>query len=185
VTWRQLAALLDPRRLVFIDESGSHIGMVRTHAWAPVGERAHGQALRNRGNATTMIGAIALDGIRSMMTIEGPTTAEVFDAFVELMLVPALKPGDVVVLDNVGAHKPTRILQRIMDAGASFLFLPPYSPDLNPIEMMWSKLKGLLRSAGALTRDTLDAAIAAAMERVTLSDLLGWFTHCGYRAQAA
>jgi len=83
------------------------------------------------------------------------------------MLVPALKPGDIVVLDNAGAHKPAHILQRIMDPGASFLFLPPYSPDLNPIEMMWSKLKGLLRSAGAPTRETLDTAIAAAMKRVS------------------
>lgn len=184
MTWRQLLAWIDPSRLVFIDESGSHIGMTRTRAWAPIGERAHGQAPRNRGNATTMIGALALDGIRALMTIEGPTTAEVFDAYVEHMLVPALKPGDIVVLDNVGAHKPVRILQRIMDAGASFLFLPPYSPDMNPIEMMWSKLKGLLRSAGALTRETLDDAIAASMKHITLSDALGWFGHCGYRQPA-
>jgi hypothetical protein len=144
-----------------------------------------GQALRNRGNATAMIGAIALNGIRLMMTSEVPTTPEVFEAFVEHMQVPALKPGDIVVQDNVGAHTPARLLQRIMDAGASSLFLPPYSPDPYPIEMMWTKLTGLLCAAGALTREALDAAIAAAMERVTLSDLLGWFTHCGDRAQAA
>lgn len=154
--------------------------MTRKHAWAPRGLRAHAKAIRNRGNATTMIGALALDGIRALMTIEGGTTGDVFEAFVEHMLIPELKRGDIVVLDNVGAHKPARILARIEAAGACVLFLPPYSPDLNPIEMLWSKLKALLRATGASTREALDDAIAAAMTKITLDDALGWFTHAGY-----
>jgi transposase len=154
--------------------------MVREWGRGPAGERVHGHAPRNRGTSTTMLGAVALDGIRAIMTIEGATTAEVFEAFVRHLLVPALRPGDVVVLDNVGAHKPPYILDLIRAAGAQVLFLPPYAPDLNPIEMMWSKLKGLLRTFGARTVEQLDQAIAWAMERISAQDIAGWFNHAGY-----
>src|SRR5262245_50972896 len=122
-----------------------------------------------------MLGAIALDGIRALMAIEGGTSANVFEAFVRHMLLPKLKPGDIVVLANVGAHKPQHILDLIRAAGAHVLFLPPYSPDLNPIEMMWSKLKALLKKASARTREALDAAIAHAMDFISLEDITGWF----------
>ena len=127
-----------------------------------------------------MIGALALDGLRTMMTIEGPTTADVFEAFVDHMLIPELKEGDVVVLDNVGAHKPERIAEKIRAAGAHVIFLPPYSPDLNPIEPCWGKLKGTLKSIGAITRRSLDDAIAHGMSLITPQDAAAWFRHCGY-----
>jgi transposase len=175
--------LLDPSRLIFLDESGSHIAMTRAYARAPRGERAQGWVPRNRGRALTMIGALDCRGLRTLMTVEGATTAAVFEAFVERFLVPELKPGDIVVLDNVGAHKPVTIRRRIEAAGASVLFLPPYSPDLNPIELCWSKLKSLLQHAEARTREDLDKAIAEAMSAITPQDALSWFHHCGYGAQ--
>lgn len=178
-----LIPLIEPSRLVFIDESGSHIAMTREYARAPRGERVQGWVPRNRGRVLTMLGAMDCRGLRTLMTIEGATTAEVFEAFVEHFLVPELKPGDVVVLDNVGAHKPMGIRHRIEAAGASVLFLPPYSPDLNPIELCWSKFKGLLQHAEARTRDELDKAIAEAMTAITPQDAMGWFRHCGYWAQ--
>jgi transposase len=178
-----LTSLIDPSRLVFLDESGCHIAMTREYARSPRGERAPGHVPRNRGRALTMVGALDCRGLRTLMTIEGATTAEVFEAFVEHFLVPELKPGDVVVLDNVGAHKPVSIRHRIEAAGASVLFLPPYSPDLNPIEPCWSKFKSLLQHAEARSREELDKAIAEAMTAITPQDAVGWFRHCGYRAQ--
>jgi transposase len=171
---------LDPSRLVFIDEAGSHIAMTREYARAPRGERAHGSVPRNAGTVTTMIGALDLGGVRAMMTVEGATDAEVFETFVERLLAPKLHPGDIVVLDNVGAHRTERVRELIRAAGASVLYLPPYSPDMNPIELCWSKLKGLLREFGARTRNALDAAIRRAMDLIDRHDAAGWFRHCGY-----
>lgn len=157
--------------------------MTRDYARALRGERAHGRVPRNRGTVTTMIGAMGLQGVRALMTVEGATDGEVFETFVEHVLVPKLSAGDIVILDNVGAHKPPSVLKRIRDAGAHVMFLPPYSPDLNPIEPCWAKLKQLLKKFEALTVATLDAAIARAVELITPDDARGWFTHCGYRAQ--
>jgi transposase len=157
--------------------------MTREYARGPRGERVQGHVPRNRGTVTTMIGAMGIDGVRAMMTVEGATDAEVFEAFVTHLLVPKLKPGDIVVLDNVGAHKPEGALTRIRAAGARVLFLPPYSPDLNPIECCWSKVKAFLRKFEALTVASLDAAIAGATELITASDARGWFAHCGYSVQ--
>ncbi|MGO9063103.1 MAG: transposase, partial [Myxococcaceae bacterium] len=128
------------------------------------------------------IGGVHETGAGSM-TIEGPTTADVFEAFVDHMLIPELKEGDVVVLDNVGAHKPERIAEKIRAAGAHVLFLPPYSPDLNPIEPCWGKLKGTLKSISATTRRALDDAIAHGMSLITPQDAAAWFHHCGYGGQ--
>lgn len=172
---------IDPKHLVFLDEAGSHIAMTRDWARSEKGKRIADYVPRNRGVVTTMIGALGLTGLRTMMTIEGATNAAVFDAFVTSFLIPSLKPGDVVVLDNVGAHQPRYISERIEDAGASVLFLPPYSPDLNPIEECWSKVKALLRRAKARSREALDVAIATAMDLVTPSDVAGWFGHSGYQ----
>ena len=157
--------------------------MTRTHGRAPEGERVHGSVPRNRGTVTTLLGALGLGGMRAMMTIEGGTTANVFEAFVRHVLVPTLKPGDVVVMDNLGAHKSRAALQAILDAGATYLFLPPYSPDMNPIELAWSKLKALLRSFEARTREALDEAVALAMDLITPHDCAGWFRHCGYPSE--
>ena len=131
-----------------------------------------------------MIGALGLDGVRALMTVEGGTDADVFETFVVHVLVPTLKQGDIVFLDNVGAHKPPAILQHMWNAGASVIFLPPYSPDMNPIELCWSKLKQILKGLEARSEEALDAAIAQAMKLITPDDAGAWFTHCGYQAHS-
>jgi len=127
-----------------------------------------------------MISSVRLDGTSACMTIEGATDAEVFQAYVRAVLIPSLRPGDIVVMDNLGAHKNARTIELITQAGAEVRFLPAYSPDLNPIEMMWSKVKALLRKAEARTHSDLLLAIAGALRCVTAQDALGWFIACGY-----
>jgi len=127
-----------------------------------------------------MISSIRLDGSTACMTIDGPTDTEVFQAYVREILCPALRPGDRVVMDNLGPHKNKQTLALIAAAGASVHFLPPYSPDLNPIELMWSKVKTLLRAAEARTEPDLTEAIARALRAVTPQDAINWFAHCGY-----
>jgi transposase len=127
-----------------------------------------------------MISSVRLDGTTACMTIDGATDATVFQAYVRAILVPSLRPGDIVVMDNLGAHKHPQTVDLITQAGATVRFLPAYSPDLNPIEMMWSKVKALLRSAEARTADQLQAAIASALRRVSSQDAAHWFAACGY-----
>jgi transposase len=127
-----------------------------------------------------MISAVRLDGTTACMTIEGATDTAVFQGYVRAVLIPVLRPGDIVVMDNLGAHKSEATLGLIAQAGAEVRFLPAYSPDLKPIEMMWSKLKALLRKAQARTDAELLHAIAAALRSVTPQDALGWFAACGY-----
>jgi transposase len=127
-----------------------------------------------------MIAALSLHGVDAVMTIDGATDAEVFRAYVEHVLGPTLVPGDIVIMDNLRAHKVAGIRERIEACGAQLVYLPPYSPDLSPIEPCWSKLKTLLRAAQARTRDAIDAAIEHVLAAVTLSDARGWFRHCGY-----
>ena len=186
LAWRrrflELAKQLDPTRLVFVDEAGSNIGMTREYARAPCGERVPGLVPRNRGDPTTMLGALDVRGIRALMTVEGGTDTDVFEAFLERCLVPKLRPGDIVILDNLGAHKPERMRQLVTQAGAHLLFLPPYSPDLNPIELAWSKLKAALKEFGARTVEALQEAIKRAMDLICPADAAAWFTHCGYGA---
>jgi transposase len=127
-----------------------------------------------------MISSIRLDGTTACMTIEGATDTEIFHAYVARVLCPTLRPGDLVIMDNLSPHKSEPTLQLIAAAGAEAIFLPAYSPDFNPIEKMWSKIKAHLRSAEARTPDDLTAAIGAALAQVTPKDALGWFTSCGY-----
>jgi transposase len=179
--WRWLAGRLDARRLVFIDESGFHTSMTRLRARAPRGERAYGKVPRNRGKNQTLIAAITLEGgMGEALAIEGATDAELFEAYVEEFLAPTLKAGQVVVLDGLGAHRTERVRELIEGRGADLLFLPSYSPDLNPIEEAFSKIKNLVRKAAARTREALNEAISEAMSAVTLEDVAGWFLHCGY-----
>ena len=128
----------------------------------------------------TMIGAIALDGFRGFMTVDAATDTDVFDAYVEQQLVPNLRAGDVVVMDNLGTHKGAGIRARIEAAGAQVLFLPPYSPEYNPIEKAWAKIKETLRRLDTLTRETFDAAVARAMSTITSGDIRAWTAHAGY-----
>jgi transposase len=127
-----------------------------------------------------MISSVRLDGSTACMTIDGATDTAVFQAYVREVLCPSLRPGDIVVMDNLGPHKNERTLALIAAAGASVRFLPAYSPDLNPIEMMWSKLKALLRAAEARTAEELQRAIAAALQRISAQDAVHWFAACGY-----
>jgi transposase len=156
--------------------------MTRLRGRAMRGKRLHASAPCGRWRSTTMIGAIRLDGdpLGMSMTIEGATDTDVFRAYVEGILCPKLHPGDIVIMDNLGAHKSPGTLALIQAAGAEVKFLPAYSPDFNPIEKMWSKVKGLLRSAEARTQEQLEQAIAAALAKVTAKDAMGWFASCGY-----
>jgi len=171
---------LDPRRLVFLDEAGSHIAMTRDYGRAPRGERVHGSVPRNRGEVTTMIGALDVRGMRAMMTVEGGTDADVFEAFVEQVLVRKLRPGDIVVLDNVGAHKPDRIRRLVEAAGARLLaalFAGP-QPYRTRLEQAQRRLQGLRRQNSRRTRRRLRRG----MDLIGADDARAWFTHCGYQA---
>ena len=178
--WHRRQGGLDPTRLVFIDESAAKTNLTRLRGRAPRGERLVCHAPHGHWRTTTMISSVRLDGTSACLTIEGATDTEVFQAYVREVLVPSLRVGDIVVMDNLGAHKNDGTLALIAQAGAEVRFLPPYSPDLNPIEMMWSKVKSLLRKAEARTHDELLSAIAAALRAVTAQDALGWFVACGY-----
>ena len=171
---------LNIRRLVFLDESGFRLGTPPSYGWAPLGDKAPGKATHGAWKTMTMIGAIALNGWRGFMTLRAATDREVFRAYVEQLLVPNLHPGDIVVMDNLAAHKDAAAIAAIRRAGADVLFLPPYSPDLNPIEKAWAKLKDILRRAATLTREAFDAAVAAAMDAITNDDIRAWAEHAGY-----
>jgi len=171
---------VDPADLVFVDECGTHTSMTRRRARAARGTRARGSVPRNRGTVTTLITGLTLGGMTPAMTIEGGTSAAVFTTYLERVLVPSLRRGQVVVVDNVGAHKPERVRELVEAAGCRLVFLPAYSPDFSPVEEAFSKLKTLLRAARARTRGALDDAVADALGAVTPADAAGWFDHCGY-----
>ncbi|MDP9458044.1 MAG: hypothetical protein CYG60_22230 [Actinobacteria bacterium] len=183
--WRWLACRSDAGRPVFVDESGFNTSMARPRARAPEGERACGKVPRNRGKNTALIAAITPEGgMGEAMTVGGATDAEVFEAsYVERFPAPTPEAGQVVVLDGLGAHRTQRVRKLVERRGAELAFLPSYSPDLNPIEEAFSKTKGLVREAGARTREALVEAIAAALPAVTPEDAAGWFGHAGYEPQ--
>lgn len=167
----------------FIDEAGVNLALTRLFGRAPRGQRVFDRVPHNYGANVTMIGALSLQGLDAVMTIEGATNGEVFRAYVEQVLAPTLQSGDVVVMDNLSAHKVAGIREAIEQRGAQVHYLPPYSPDLSPIEPCWSKLKTVLRAAKARTYEALDTALVRALETVTGSDARGWFRHCGYHLQ--
>jgi transposase len=179
--WRKRVSELDPRKLVFVDECATNIGLTPLWARAPKGERAFGKAPRNRGKNTTLLSALSSEGAGPAVAVEGATTKAVFEAYVEHFLAPALEEGqEVVVLDNLQAHKGERVRLLVEARGASLVFLPSYSPDFSPIEEAFSKLKALLRRARARTREALVEALGWALETITPEDARGWFNHCGY-----
>ncbi|MGZ8899348.1 MAG: IS630 family transposase [Limisphaerales bacterium] len=178
--WRRRQASWDPAHLIFLDESGAKTNMTRTRGRAERGHRVHGSAPHGHWQVTTLLGALRLDGSTACMAMEGATDAEVFRAYVREVLCPMLRPGDIVVMDNLSPHKDALSLSLITQAGAQVLFLPAYSPDFNPIEKMWSKVKGCLRGAEARTQEALHEAIAAALAKVTPQDAINWFASCGY-----
>lgn len=154
--------------------------MTRLRGRAPRGQRCHASAPCGHWQATTMISSIRLDGTTACMAIAGATDTEVFRTYVREVLCPALRAGDIVIMDNLAPHKSDPTLALITQAGAEVLFLPAYSPDFNPIEKMWSKVKHSLRSSEARTPEELIPAIAAALAKVTHKDAMGWFASCGY-----
>ena len=174
---------IDPERLVFVDEMGTHTSLAPLYAYAPVGERVFFEIPRNRKN-TTLLTSLHRGGMGPSMAVEGATTTRVFETYVEKVLVPSLEPGQIVVMDNLGAHRPKRINQLIEVKGCELLYLPSYSPDLNPIEEALSKIKHILRKIAARTKETLIDAIGRAMAAVSSQDVRGFFVHCGYRAPA-
>ncbi len=169
---------------MFVDECGTHTSMTRLRARAPRGERAYGRVPRNRGKNTTLIASMSPEGMGPCMAVVGSTTKAVFEAYVEEVLAPALRPGQVVVLDNLGAHRGEKVRELVEARGCSLLFLPPYSPDFSPIEEAFSKIKALLRKAQARTRGALLGAIGRALESVSAKDARGYFGHCGYPLSA-
>ena len=181
--YRNDIAALPQARFKFVDESGVNIAMTRLFGRAERGQRVSDAVPKNHGSNVTLLGSLSCQGLDAVMTIDGPTDTAVFRAYVTEVLVPTLVPGDVVVMDNLGAHKVKGIRDAIEAAGATLLYLPPYSPDWSPIEPCWSKLKTFLRAAKARTRDALDAALKQAIEMITAADARNWFAHCGYALQ--
>jgi transposase len=181
--WRWLVSRFDVRRLVFVDESGTHVSMDRLRSRAPRGVRAYGKVPKNRGKNLTLIASMSLHGIGESMCVEGATDAKAFEVYVEHFLAPTLSEGQVVVMDNLGAHRPRRIRELIEARGAELVFVPSYSPDLNPIEQAFSKIKNILRKLGARTHEALLEAMEEALSRVTPGDAAGWFDHCGYQVE--
>jgi transposase len=175
-----LSRTVDPRRLVFVDEMGTNTSLSPLYAYAPKGRRAYAQVPRNRGANTTLLASMSLKGMGPCLAVEGATTARVFEAYVEQVLAPTLRCGQIVVMDNLGAHKSERARELIEEQDCQLLFLPPYSPDLNPIEEAFSKIKGTLRKAGARTRQALIEALGVAISAVTARDARGFFEHGGY-----
>jgi transposase len=178
--WRHAVAPISPDDLVFLDETSSHLGYTPTHAWAPRGQRAHAAAPRNPGENKTVIAALTRDGVRALMRFDGGMTSDRFVGYVRHVLAPTLRPGQVVIADNLRAHHAEGARAAIEARGARFLPLPSYSPDFNPIEHAFSKVKQLLRRASARTDEALRTATWAAFATITPADAAGWFAHCGY-----
>lgn len=179
--YQQEIGTLEVKRCKFVDESGINLALTRLYGRASRGERAVGSVPQNYGANVTMIGALSRRGLEAPMTVEGATDGEVFSAYVKRVLCPTLKRGDIVVMDNLRAHKVSGIREAIAARGAKVLYVPPYSPDLSPIERCWSKLKTALRARGARTRRTLEHALKRALSTIPKADAVAWFAHCGYK----
>lgn len=178
--WREEMADVPTERLVFVDETGTHTQMTPLYARAPRGQRAYGHVPRNHTRNTTLIAALTPAGLDAPMVLEGAMDREAFVAWLHHFLVPTLRVGQVVVMDNLDVHKGMQVRQIIEGAGCTLRYLPAYSPDLSPIEGAYSKVKTRLRRAGKRTQGELEAAIGEAVEAVTMSDAHGWFAHCDY-----
>jgi transposase len=182
--WRAAAAQLDPEQFVFVDESGAHTALTRLYGWAPHHRRATGSVPRNHGKNRTLVAALTHDGLHTPWLIEGAMDTATFEWYIAEQLAPTLRPGQVVVVDNLSAHKADRIRQAIVARGCQLLFLPPYSPDFTPIEQAFSKIKAILRGLGARTKEALWEAMRVAVEAITREDAIAWFAHAGYALAA-
>ncbi len=182
--WRAEFAAIDPTRPVFVDETGASTAMDRTYGRAPSGVRVDGPVPHGHWKITTLTAAVRIGGVpeSACLAFDGATDAACFEAYVGRCLVPTLRPGDIVVMDDLACHKTAEVGRLIESAGAEVRYLPPYSPDLNPIEQRFSKLKAALRSAAARTVDAVIEAIGVALRAIRPADILGWFGHSGYPA---
>jgi transposase len=178
--WRVWQRFMDPARFVFLDETGTATNMTRRYGRCPSDQRLVAAVPHGHWRTTTFVAGLKQSGVLAPLALDGPMTGPAFRAYVEQFLAPALAPGDVVVLDNLAAHKVDGVRQAIAATGASVLYLPPYSPDLNPIEQLFAKLKALLRKAAARTKDELWQAIGRLLETVPESECSNYLSHCGY-----
>ena len=175
---------IDPDDLVFVDEFGAATNLARTRGWCEVGRRLVAKVPHGHWKILTTIGAISTQGMIAAATVDAAVDAEIFRLFAREVLAPVLRPGQVVVMDNLQPHKASGVREAIESAGAALLYLPPYSPDFNPIENAWSKVKGILRSLAQRTVDALGGAISKALRMVAPDDCIGYFRHCGYELHA-
>jgi transposase len=178
--YRRQIAKIPSKKLKFVDESGLNIAMTRRYGRTVSGQRVHDAVPKNFGRNVTILGALSWYGLDAVMTVEGATDAEVFRAYVSRVLAPTLRPGDVVVMDNLSAHKVSGIEAAITNAGARLIYLPPYSPDWSPIEPCWSAIKTRLRGMKARTREALDSALTRIVNTVSNRCARAWFAHCGH-----
>jgi transposase len=183
LVWRFVVGKLDCGQLMFVDEMGTHTSLAPLYGYSPRGKRAFFKLPRNRGKNTTLLASIGCEGMGPSMVVEGSTSTsgEVFEAYVEHLLAPTLRAGQVVVMDNLSAHKGGRVRELIEERSCELIYLPPYSPDFNPIEEAFSKVKRILREVRARTRGALVEAIGGALDAVSARDAEGFFEHCGYR----
>jgi transposase len=181
--WRFWQAHLHPQQLVFLDETGAHTKMTRLYGRGPRGLRVVGKVPHGHWKTTTVVGALRAGGFVAPTVLDGPMNGAAFREYVEQQLVPALRPGDVVIMDNLAAHKAGGVREAIEGVGARLVYLPPYSPDLNPIELAFAKLKALLRAAAERTVDSLQETIGQLLDRFKPRECLAYFRHCGYSAR--
>jgi transposase len=178
--WRKYQGRLDPKRLVFIDETWAKTNMTRTHGRSPRGQRLWAKVPHGKWRTLTFLAALRHDRIDAPCVLDGPINGQSFLAYVEQFLVPALKPGDIVIMDNLGSHKGQAVRRAIRSAGAKLLFLPPYSPDLNPIEQVFAKLKALLRKANERSVETVWRRIGTLLDAFSPSECAKYLTNSGY-----
>jgi transposase len=183
--WQAKRAGLDVRKLVFIDETGFRTNMVRTHGRAPRGKRLVAHAPYGHWKTTTFVSALRHDRLTAPMVVDGAMNSPLFTEYVRQILAPTLEPGDIVVMDNLSSHKAAGVREAIEQAQARVAYLPPYSPDFNPIEMVYSKLKWLVRSAGKRSVEELWSYLGESLDRFPAAECLRYLRHCGYTATAA
>jgi putative transposase len=181
VQWTKYQGRIEPERLVFLDETWTKTNMAPLRGWAPRGERLPTKVPQGRWKTTTFVAALRLDRIEAPWLLEGPIDGESFRTYVARVLVPTLHPGDIVVMDNLGSHKGKAVRDLIRSAGAILFFLPKYSPDLNPIEQVFAKLKHLLRKAAARTIEALTAAVGETLGAFTAEECANYFRNSGYQ----
>ena len=180
-SWPRRLARRDRQRLFYLDESGAQTNLTRRYGRSPIGDRLIADAPAGHWTSLTVVAAILFDRVVAPMITQGPMNQCVFQGYVDWLIVPILEPGDTVIMDNLSSHKSNHVRDAIESTGAKLMYLPPYSPDLNPIEKMWSKVKAYLRQAEARTVRTLSNAVGRALEEITPQDCHGFFESVGHR----